>query len=246
MPSSIFGTYPIVSHQSAQRDEYGIESKSWVFTVKTTDLSAYLPSKDAAYAGPGVTPPVTNPYRVTQASSQNKGGDLSEISVTAVGSQFNLPPVISLISGCPFIFGLTGGPGVASNTGLGYGSSGFGVQASFVIPATNSSENQTLGAYLFKPMPEKLLGAVMPTPARAPFLQEFFNTIQGGQFPGGEYQRKSGEIRYQGYLADEVTFRRDGGASLVNIIYREKGYLYYLEWSGNTGTANYVYNFVLN
>ena len=246
MPSTILGTYPITSSQTNSRDEYGIEVKSWVFTVKTSDLLSYLPKKDDPYAGPGVTAPTTNPYRVTQAEARNLSGDLTEVSVSATGSQFNTGPVVSLISGCPFIFGLKGGAGAGNALGLGYATSGFGVQVSFVVPATNNSENSAVATYLYKIMPGTFMGVSLPAPARSPFFQEFYQTFSSDEFAGGEQQRKTGELRYQGYIADEITFRRHGGATLVNLIYREKGSLYYLQWSGNTGTASFVYNFTIN
>lgn len=214
MPSTILGTYPIIQSQLSTVDQYGIRTRSWAFTVKTTDADAYTPAKDQPYLGPGVT--VTSagaaPW-VTNVDSGNLPGDLTTISVQAVGlSSASVRPVVRIIPNCPLIFGLSGvnDLNLDSVQGAGYSSSGLGVQV--MLPTTVAEEASVHTTYHMKEIPVSIRGLALPRPSRRRF------NLSQGQIGAGALR-----VNYLGFCCDEISSQRQGNTILHTLTFREKG-----------------------
>ena len=214
MPSSILGTYPIIQSQLATSDQYGIRTRTWAFTVKTTDADAYTPAKDQPYLGPGVT--VTSagsaPW-VTSVESTNLPGDLTSLRVQAIGlAGTYVKPVVRILPNCPLIFGLSGVNDLNLNAvqGAGYASSGLGVQ---VMLATSVAEEASVHTtYHMKEIPVSFRGVTLPRPSRRRF------NLSQGQIGAGALR-----VNYLGFCCDEISSQQQGNSILHALTFREKG-----------------------
>ena len=232
MALTIIGNYPILNDQKSSVDENGIQTLSYVFTVKTSDAIEYIPLKDDEYYGPDwagnqsfLDPRTgTNPskYKVTEVSTSNMAGGLTQINVNTVGAvNIQTPPKIRLIPNSQMIWGIQGvKEGNANATGLNFVNvkyvgdgnprSGYGISVSFITESDNASEGFVFENYFNKIMPTEIYGVRLPTPAREPY------SITAGGIGWGYAE-------YKGFICYENTYQRVGGVTLFTLIYKEIG-----------------------
>jgi len=254
MASTIIGTYPIINKQLSSIDDNGIQTLSYVFTVKTTNAFSYIPKKDDEYYGPGdltaSSSTFFNPslpssarsrYLVTSVNVDNVNGGLTQIVVNTAGSQnLSSPPKVRILPNYPLIFGLSGiSTTNGSYLGSGNARAGYGIMATFISASTPESEGFIFANYSNKLMPANLFGTAMPTPAREPFYKNETT-----------YQSENGasegfESSYSGFISTETTLQRIGGVTLFQLIYKEIGYYYSVSCPAGGGACqtNQAYNF---
>jgi hypothetical protein len=254
MASTIIGTYPILNNKISFVDENGIQTITYIFTVKSSDVTTYLPKKDDPYYGPDVSgakdsyikipSDTVSQYLVTQVNIDNLNGGLTKISVTTAGTQNTLTkPRLSLIPNQPLIFGLASSPifGLASSPnsssgdqGAGTARGGVGIVVTFI--GVVGEEQLIFERYSYKSMPSSILGMPMPIPARQPFI------VRNRNINIPVY-----DSVYSGYLCTETSFQRIGGVTLYRLSFKEQGYyqVYSCKTSGNTTicTAVPIYSF---
>lgn len=254
MASTIIGTYPIINKQLSSVDDNGIQTLSYVFTVKTTNAFSYIPKKDDEYYGPGdftassstlfnpdLPPSTRSKYLVTSVNVENVNGGLTQIVVNTAGSQnLSSPPKVRILPNYPLIFGLSGiSTTNGSYLGSGNARAGYGIMATFISASTPESEGFIFANYSNKLMPANLFGTAMPTPAREPFYKnETTYQSQNGASEGFESS-------YSGFISKETTLQRIGGVTLFQLIYQEIGYYYGISCPAGGGACqtNEAYNF---
>jgi len=258
MASTIIGTYPIINKQLSSIDDNGIQTISYVFTVKTTNAFNYIPKKDDEYYGPGsltassstffnpaLPSSARSKYLVTSVNVNNINGGLTEIIVNTTGSQ-NLatPPKVRILPNYPLLFGLSGLSAVNASSyftylGAGKPRAGYGIMATFITASTPESEGVIFANYSNKIMPANLLGTAMPTPAREPF----YRTETTNQSENGASENFTSS--YSGFISTETTLQRIGGVTLFQLIYQEIGYYYSFSCPAGGGACqtNQAYNF---
>jgi hypothetical protein len=255
MASTIIGTYPIVNKQLSSIDDNGIQTISYVFTVKTADAFNYIPKKDDEYYGPGgitaSSSTLFNPslpsstrskYLVTNVNVDNLNGSLTQIVVNTSGSQnLGSPAKVRILPNYPLIFGLSGISTTNPSSYLGDGRSraGYGIMATFITASTPEAEGVIFANYSNKVMPSILFSTAMPTPARNPFYKnETTNQSEDGASEGFTSS-------YSGFICTETTLQRIGGVTLFQLIYQELGYYYSISCPAGGGICqtNEAYNF---
>lgn len=252
----IIGTYPILNSQNSSIDENGIQTLSYVVTVKTGDVSTYLPVKDDEYYGPANAPGAFDPrtsstaskYLVTQTSVTILAGGLSQLNINTVGSlNIQTKPKVRIIPNKPLLFGLngslSGSPIISDNDnllpgyiGVGNPISGYGVEVSFITESTQEAEGFVFANYFNKLMPSSIFGTDLPVPAKTPFFQGRSEEGQGGN-------STSVQSTYYGFLCSENAYQRVGGVSLFRLIYTEKGFAIYTQTSLATTLSTTLYDF---
>jgi len=246
MASTIIGIYPILNNKISFVDENGIQTITYIFTIKSSDVTTYLPKKDDPYYGPDVSgakdsyiksaSDTVSQYLVTQVNIDNLNGGLTKISVTTAGTQNTLTkPRLSLIPNQPLIFGLASSPNPSSgDQGAGTARGGVGIVVTFIGVA--GEEQLIFERYSYKSMPSSILGMPMPIPARQPF------TVRTRNINIPVY-----DSVYSGYLCTETSFQRIGGVTLYRLSFKEQGYyqVYSCKTSDNTTicTAVPIYSF---
>ena len=242
MATSILGTFPILNFKKSQTDEYGFDYVSYQFTIETEPLTfTYsIPKKDdvflgylqKAYSG-------TVGYVVDTVETNNINGGLTELAVNTVGSkntaELNTPRV-TLISGGPLIFGLSGTAAPSQFQIEGYGKSGAGqsVEIKFLANGGASGQQQIFTTHFNSVMPTTFRGISLPAPARAPgqFSNETYPESGGIQGTAGEYY---------GFICKTILTEKRGSLLLVTLTYSEAGFAY--SWSGSGNTATNLYYF---
>jgi len=249
MATTILGTFPILNSKRSHTDEFGFDSVSYQYTVKTSDLSSYNIKKDDVFDGienwKGVSfVNSSNPgslYVVDSVEIKNAAGGLTELTVNTTGSKNNASlnsPRIVLSSSGPLIFGLFGTP--SSGKIYGYGSSGAGqsVEVRFLADGGAKAQQALFATYFASKMPLSFRTLAMPTPATQPhsFSNVFINNEVG--LPSGT----SGE--YFGFVCKRVSTEKRGSLLLVTLVYSEAGYATnYGITSPATPTQTDIYNF---
>lgn len=235
---TIIGNYPILNDQKSSIDENGIQTLSYVFTVKTADAINYIPFKDDEYYGPewagnqSFLDPRSGPnpskYKVTDVSTNNIPGGLTQINVNTVGSQnIQTPPKIRLVPNAQMIWGIQGvKQGNPNNyygfvdpvyVGDGNPRSGYGISVSFITESDPASEGFVFENYFNKIMPTEIYGTRLPSPAR-----EAYTYFSGGV--------GWGEAEYKGFICYENSYQRIGGVTLFTLIYKEIGSATRFKW----------------
>jgi len=243
---NIIGTYPIINKQISSIDDNGVETLSYIFTVKTEDAYRYIPSKDDVYYGPtGASTPSgaqtfssslsldVSSYLVTSVSVDNLNGGLTQIIVNTAGSRnVQTPPKIRLLPNYPLIFGLKGVTGDVvlnpswpySYVGNGGARRGFGVMMTFITKNTITDESQIYLSYSNKLMPSVFRGTILPVPQLAPFS---YNSRNYGDGSIGQNSSSSSiQSTYRGFICGETTYTKVGGVIVFQLIYREMGSAY--------------------
>jgi len=264
MALTILGTYPIINKQTSAIDDNGIQTISYVFTVKSENAYSYIPAKDAEYYGPGVNSSsssttfasqnsdVKSKYLVTHVGIETLNGGLTQIVVSTAGSQNTLtPPRIEILPNYPLIFGLSGGLqanvySTEPNRGDGRPNAGLAVMSTFITKNNVESESEIFNNFAGRIMPSSFRGISFPVPARTAgqWGGGSVTTYQFGVPTVGTGNRQNSN--YFGFIAKQVTLQRIGGVTLFKLIYSESGYYMETACSGPNNTecaTNEVYNY---
>ena len=247
MATSILGTFPVLTFRKSQTDEYGFDYLSYQYTIKTSDLASYNIKKDDIFTGIeswngtsfAVNANSGPTYVVDTVQTNNIAGGLTELMVNTVGSKniadLNTPKV-TLLSGGPLIFGLSGTAPVSTNTVFfisGYGAAGAGqsVEVKFLAKGGAIGQQEIFTTHFNSVMPVTFRGISLPAPARAPhqFSNETYNE--------GIKTGTSGI--YYGFICKTILTEKRGSLLLVTLTYSEAGYAYFWD-RGNTVSQ---YNF---
>lgn len=253
---NILGTYPIINKQISSIDDNGVETLSYVFTVKTADVSKYVPSKDDEYYGPNgeLVPPssffdpntssLRSKYLVTSVSIDNLNGGLTQIVVNTAGTKNSLTkPKIQILPNYPLIFGLSGITTATSNEsyiGSGQSRAGFGVMLTFITKNTIVDETQVYSNFSNKLMPNLFREVPLPVPNRQPFYYD-----SSTETPNAPISQTYYVSFYRGFICAETTYTKVGGVIVFQLIYREMGNAYSVSCpqGGGTCDTNTVYFF---
>jgi hypothetical protein len=235
MASTIIGTYPIVNKQISSIDDNGVETLSYAFTIKTSDTSKYVPSKDDEYYGPSSSASTSysiranpNPtalsskYLVTSVNVENLNGGLTQIIVNTAGTRnAETPPKIRLLPNYPLLFGLKGiitspppDPNIPwTNIGADKPRAGLGVMMTFNTPNTATDEAYVYSTLSNKVMPFSFRNTLLPTPQAEPFSFTDQTSTTLNSF----------SVLYKGFICGETTYQKIGGVIIFQLIYREMG-----------------------
>ena len=247
MATSIIGTFPVLTFKKSQTDEYGFDYLSYQYTIKTSDLAAYNIKKDDVFTGieswTGISfaasPNSAPPYVVDTVETKNSAGGLTELMVNTVGSkntaELNTPRV-TLISGGPLIFGLSGTAPTSQFQIGGYGASGAGqsVEVKFLAKGGAIGQQEIFTTHFSSLMPVTFRGIPLPVPARQPggFTNVTTDAVAGGP-PIGTFGN------YYGFICKTILTEKRGALLLVTLVYSEAGYAtFYLN-----GKPQDLYNF---
>jgi hypothetical protein len=244
MATSILGTFPILNLEKSETDEYGFDYVSYQYTIKTSTIGNYNIKKDDVFDGietwRGLSwTKSSNPgslYVVDSVQTINVSGGLTELTVNTVGTK-NIanPPRVSLLSGGPLIFGLSGTP--PSGQIYGYGTSGAGqsIEVKFLAGGGAAGQQTVFTTHFSSAMPTTLGGAILPAPARSPGA---FNNITYGIGTSGTFREGVGG-EYYGFVCKTILTEKRGSLLLVTLIFSETGYAYRASLSVNTGLYNF-------
>ena len=249
MATSILGTFPILTHQKSQTDEFGFDYVNYQYTVKTSELGGYSVKKDDKFYGFNSlgtavsinTLSTGSTYVVENVETKNTAGGLTDITINTVGSknsaESNSPRIVVLSSG-PLIFGLSGT--IPSGSVYGYGTAGVGqsVEIRFLAEGGTSGQQQVFNTYLASQMPATFRGISLPVAAKPP--HSFSNVGYDGpnNLPYGE------EGNYYGFVCKTILTEKRGSLLLVTLVFSEAGKA--LRWSvtgETTASGTYFYDF---
>jgi hypothetical protein len=249
MATSILGTFPILNSTKSQTDEYGFDYVSYQYTIKTSTLDSYNIKKDDVFDGieswRGISwarsANSSALYVVDNVETRNTAGDLTELTVSTIGTKNSAElntPRVSLISGGPLIFGLSGT--TPSDAIYGYGVSGAGqsVEVKFLANGGAAGQQAVFTTYFASNMPATFRGISLPVPARAAgdFSSEYFD---------GETQRAGEFGVYHGFICKTILTEKRGSLLLVTLIFSEAGYasVWNAQDANGLQTASSVYAF---
>ena len=225
MPTNIVGTFPILSRQKSQTDEYGFDYVNYQYILKTSTVTDYIPKKDDVFNGlilggygDGSTyfrPSMVggSQYAVTTVEVNPLQGDLSELSIDTVGTKNAIDdnlPQITIRQGGPLIFGLGSDIQGAFGAGVGKASVGLVIELKFLGLGGNSQEATIYNTYFGKTIPSSFRGVSVPEAIR-PF--SFNYEVNGRGVSGG----------YSGYCCKTVITERRGFLTLYTLTFAECG-----------------------
>lgn len=252
MATNIVGQFPILNSQKSQTDEYGFDYITYEYTIKTSDLAAYNIKKDDIFTGidtwMGVSfskiPSYKANYVVDSVETSNLDGGLTSLTVNTVGSKNTAEantPRVTLLSGGPLIFGLSGTP---SSNIWGYGVSDAGqiVEVKFLANGGALGQQEVFTTYYGSVMPATFRGISLPVQASPPI--SFSNVVyQGGGQTGGGLPFGVDGI-YYGFVCKTVLSEKRGSLLLVTLTFSEAGVAtLYTITSPTTGVGSNLYNF---
>lgn len=241
MALTIIGTYPIVNRQISSINDDGVETLSYVFTVKTVDAYKYIPNKDDEYYGPNNEQQPSSStfnetlyaqrskYLVTTVNIENLNGGLTQIAVNTAGTKnAETPPKVELLPNYPLLFGLAGisqSQAIDPNyqwtyIGAGKPRSGYGVMLTFITKNTVEAETGIFSTLSNNQMPGVFRGARLPTPNTAPFYFNGASSVNEGD--GHSFVQSN----YRGFICAETTYQKIGGVIVFKLIYKEMGEAY--------------------
>jgi hypothetical protein len=246
MATSIIGTFPILTSTKSETDEYGFDYLSYQYTIKTSTIGSYNIKKDDVFDSIETwrglswtkSPNPGSLYVVDNVQTTDVEGGLTELTINTVGTK-NIanPPRVSLLSGGPLIFGLSGTP--PSGQIYGYGQSGIGqsVEVKFLASGGAAGQQAVFTTYFSSSMPTTLNGISLPAPARAPgrfnTVQYFFSADLANNYVTGT----QGE--YFGFVCKTILTEKRGSLLLVTLVFSEAGNSY----NPQTGGQSAVYFF---
>jgi hypothetical protein len=225
MATNIVGTFPILSRQKSQTDEYGFDYLNYQYVLKTSTVTAYIPKKDDVFNGLQLGGYGNNPryvtiptgggsqYAVTRVEVNPLQGDLTELSIDTVGTKNaieNNLPQITIRQGGPLIFGLGSDIQGAFGAGIGKASVGLQIELKFLGLGGNSEEASIYNTYFGKTIPSSFRGVSVPEALR-PF--SFNYEVNGRGVSGG----------YSGYCCKTVITERRGFLTLYTLTFAECG-----------------------
>lgn len=214
MSATYYGTFPVKTIVSSFVDQNRIRYSTQKIICTSTGYSNSMPAIGSAYE------PDSN-LAVTDARTRFIENGLVEIDVTAAGPSEDVQPRIRLLPGAPFIYGL----GTQSQRDPRFtipkfsATGGLCVNVSFITTA--GSENEVVSTYAQKVMPGSIQGVDLPD-APPP------GSMSSNPQQGGTGQSYFGS--YYGFWCQEISTETFGAALLVNLYFKEKGFLF----QGNT------------
>jgi hypothetical protein len=249
MATSFIGTFPILTFQKSQTDEYGFDYLSYQYTVKTSDMVTYnnIKKDDAftgleSWTGSSSTgdPRFLPRYVVDSVETKNTPGGLTELMVNTVGTKVSAEsntPRVTLLAGGPLIFGLSGTP--PAPTVAGYGAAGAGagqsVEVKFLAKGGTLGQQEIFTAHFSSLMPVTFRGVSLPVPARQP--GQFNNVInaENGRPVGGSFGI------YYGFICKTILTEKRGNFLMVTLVYSEAGYAFVYN-QPSVGTLSYDFS----
>jgi hypothetical protein len=255
MATNIVGQFPILNSQKSQTDEYGFDYITFEYTIKTSDLAAYNIKKDDVFtsisAWRGVSfskiPSSGATYVVDAVENENMSGGLTRLTVNTVGTKNSIEsntPRVSLISGGPLIFGLSGTTPNLSISGYGISGAGQSVEVKFLADGGALGQQGVFATYFASVMPATFRGISLPVPASPPI--SFSNVVYQGGGPTGGGLPVGVDGIYYGFVCKTVLTEKRGSLLLVTLTFSEAGKATsYTITSPTTGTGTDIYNFPL-
>jgi len=239
MSSLILGTYPILNSKTSNIDENGIETLSYAYTIKTEDAIYYTPGVDDEFYGlgnssypidsvkPSDFPDTSSSYLVTQVTSNQLAGGLTQLQINTMGAKnIDSPARITLLPNYPLIYGLSGSSGTdLTPDGLfsiafymlqrqrdevitRITKGGIGVSVTFIDE--RGTEQQTHRTYFNSIMPASIKNTLLPV-ANNP--QKFNQWWEGG----------SVYFESRGFICREFVYQTYGGILLYRLLFAESG-----------------------
>lgn len=250
MATSIVGTFPILTFEKSQTDEYGFDYLSYQYTVKTSDMVTYNNiKKDDVFTGIeswtgssfAKNLNASSQYVVDSVETKNTPGGLTELMVNTVGTKISAEsntPKVTLLSGGPLIFGLSGTAPVSTNTSFfisGYGVSGAGqsVEVKFLAKGGALGQQEIFTTHFNSVMPATFRGISLPAPVRQPSSFSNVTTDVAGGFPRGTVGS------YYGFICKTILTEKRGSLLMVTLVYSEAG----IASSLSSGQSTVLYDF---
>jgi hypothetical protein len=241
MSSLILGTYPILNSKISNIDENGIETLSYAYTVKTDDSIYYTPGVDEEFYGlgnssypidsvkPADFPDTSSSYLVTQVTSSQLSGGLTQLQINTMGTKnIDSPAKVSLLPNYPLIYGLSGSGGVDLSPdgliGIAFNylpkqkeavinritNGGVGVSVTFIDE--RGTEQQIHRTYFNSIMPASIKNTLLPVSNNP---QNIFQSLYFG----------TGVIlESRGFICKEFVYQTYGGVLLYRLLFAESGY----------------------
>jgi len=253
MATSILGTFPILNSKKSKTDEYGFDYITYEYTIKTSDLGAYKIKKDDIFTGistwSGVSfskiPSSGATYVVDNVETKDLPGGLTSLTVNTVGSQNSAEantPKVTLLSGGPLIFGLSGTTPSSNIWGYGVNGAGQSVEVKFLANGGASGQQTVFTTYYGSVMPATFRGISLPVPASPP--TSFSDLIYRGGGQEGTGLPAGVDGTYYGFCCKTVLTEKRGSLLLVTLIFSETGKAtIWTITSPTTGAGNDLYNF---
>ena len=252
MATSILGTFPILTFKKSQTDEYGFDYLSYQYTIKTSDLALYNIKKDDVFTGfeswTGTSfaksPSSASQYVVDSVETKNTPGGLTELIVNTVGSKNTANSNslrVTLISGGPLIFGLSGTK--PSGEVYGYGASGAGqsVEVKFLANGGAIGQQEIFTTHFASLMPATFRGISLPVATSGPGT---FSNVRYTDPPNSQPYGEEGY--YFGFVCKTILTEKRGSLLLVTLVFSEAGRA--LRWAitgETTASGRYFYDFPL-
>ena len=187
------------------------------------------------------SPSSASQYVVDNVETKNTPGGLTELMVNTVGSKNSAelnPPRITLISGGPLIFGLSGTR--PSGAVWGYGTSGAGqsVEIKFLANGGAIGQQAVFTKHFASSMPATFGGISLPAPAREPGSFSQITRENPSGIPTGI------DGFYYGFICKTILTEKRGSLLLVTLTFSEAGQATeYTVTSETTGVGSFFYNF---
>jgi hypothetical protein len=241
MATNIVGTFPILSRQKSQTDEYGFDYLNYQYILKTSTVTAYIPKKDDVFNGLQLGGYGNNPryvtiptgdgsqYAVTRVEVNPLQGDLTELSIDTVGTKNaieNNLPKITIRQGGPLIFGLGSDLQGFYGAGIGKANVGLQIELKFLGLGGNSEEASIYNTYFGKVIPSIFRGVPVPE-AKRPFTFDF------------EANGRGASGYYAGYCCKNMITERRGLLTLYTLTFAECGYAQFRTELGITVLYNF-------
>lgn len=224
MSASYFGTFPVTRETSVQVVGEGVRVATAKIVEKEASAASLVPAINSAYS-------LDANLWVTGANLSYLGNGLAEIDITAAGPDSSATTTVEVQPGGPLIWGLAefAPPDPSAVPSVFGGDRGTVVRVTFVAEA--GQESSVFSSYYGTLMPSQINGVDLPTPIRDPGdLPETANETVGQD--GNTYPEYRG--RYDGFICSDVAMRRQGRALVINLSFKERGYLERAELTGNT------------
>lgn len=226
MSASYFGTFPVTVNGPSYVDQNGIRYASQKITARINDYASSVPEIGSDFLGDST-------LRVVDTDVSFGQNGLAEIMVKAAGPASGQVGNVRLLPGAPLIYGLAGSGGNDSGLFTSGGfvvpkfspSGGLCVNVSFVALA--GEEASIVSSHSGKIMPDSVAGVTLPSPSRAAGDMASANGFLQAPSP------YTGS--YYGFVCSEISTQTYGSAMLVNLYYKEKGFLF----SGGTKLFEY-------
>ena len=224
MPASYLGTFPVIRETSVSVVGEGVRVANAKIIAQASTASNSLPAINSAYQ-------FDSSLWVTSADLTYTPDGLAEINIQAAGRDPDSSTTVEVQPGGPLIWGLAefSPPAQDAIPSVFGADRGTVVRVNFVAEA--GEESSIFSSYYGTLMPESINGVTLPTPIRDPGpLPEASPSITTAD--GNAYDLYRGQ--YDGFVCSDVAMRRQGKALVVQLAFKERGYVERAEFAGNT------------